>query len=287
VVSRLENELRGALNKIQADEVLKIRTAQYLSVTMNERSQVGLRPPLRLAALCSCVLLFILLGSFSYNFYFTPVAYVDLDINPSIGLTINRYDRVIETSGYNEEGAHVLNEAKIRFKTCNDAMEILLDELISEGYLIRNSHILMTLQAGGNNKESDMLENLNELLASTLTGHHDKVVTELFTVTGDVRISAHQNKVTPAKYLAISELQALDPAITFEVCAESSVAEIKEHIRSHGGNHHMEDKTQSSGDDDKAPNVHDNKSSPSEHSNKYSDNQRGGHHGVGNERNHH
>ena len=45
-----------------------------------------------LAALCSVILLFTVASGFSYNLIFTPTTYVDMDINPSIGLTLNRFD---------------------------------------------------------------------------------------------------------------------------------------------------------------------------------------------------
>ena len=36
--------------------------------------------------------------------YFTPTMEISVDINPSIELGVNRFDRVISVDGYNEDG---------------------------------------------------------------------------------------------------------------------------------------------------------------------------------------
>ena len=104
------NELRSAFDKIQADDALKLRTFRYVNAEIHRRSSAKPRPRLRLAVACSVILILVLFGGFSYNHYFTPVAYVDMDVNPSIGLTLNRFDRVIYTHAYNDDGAVIIME---------------------------------------------------------------------------------------------------------------------------------------------------------------------------------
>lgn len=235
----MKNDLRSAFDKIQAEDALKIRTARYLNMEINKRSQTGTRSRFRLAAVCAAILLFVLVGGYSFNLYFTPTAYVDLDVNPSIGLTLNCFDRVIENYAYNDDGTMILSEVNIRFKKYDEAMRILLDAIISKGYLLEDGLVSVSVQAGGNSG-NDMLEWLEQLIVVSLVEHHANAETDVFTVTDEVRLIAHEHHITPAKYIAILELQAIDPTVTFEGCAGHSIGEIRERIRNHGGNHHID-----------------------------------------------
>jgi hypothetical protein len=234
----MENDLSSALNKIQANNDLKNRTARFLSAEISKRNHVRTRPRLRLAAVCSVLVFFVLIGGFSYNLYFTPVSFVDVDVNPSIGLSLNRFNRVINTHAYNDYGAEILNEANIRFKMYGEAVQILIDVIISNGYLIDDGFVFITVQADSGTTENNLLESLNNIVALSLSSHHTNAQTDIFSITNEVRTNAHQHHVSPAKYLAIIELQSVDPTVTFESCRGHSVGEIRERTRGHGGGHH-------------------------------------------------
>ena len=229
----MENELCRALDKIRAEDDLKDRTARYLHREIDRRSRAGKRARFRLAAVCAVLLLLLLAGGVSYGLYLTPSAYIDVDVNPSIGLTLNRFDRVICTQAYNDDGAVVLRDVNLRFKTYEEAMRILLDTMISKGYLAEDGLLSVSVQAKGGSAENDMIGQLNQIAAASLSAHHANTNTEVIAVTEDVRNAALGHHMTPAKYLAIAELQAVDPAATFEGCADHSISEIREQTRAH------------------------------------------------------
>ena len=254
----MEHELRSAFDKIHADDALKTRTARYLNAEIKKHDHAGARPRFRLAAVCAVILLFVLAGGYSYNLFFTPTTYVDIDINPSIGLTLNRFERVVDVSAFNDDGAVILSEANIRFKKYDEAMRILLDLIISKGYLIEDGLVSVSVQAGGNS-ENDMLEWLNQVIAASLIEHHTNAETDVFIVTTEVRLTAYEHHLTPAKYLAICELQAVDPTATFESCSGHSIVEIRERTRSHGSNHHNEENdSQNTDTEHEQPSVDEN-----------------------------
>jgi hypothetical protein len=294
-VSRLENELRRALDKIYANDALKTRTESFLKSEINKRSQSKVRPSFRLAAVCSAILLFIFMGGFSHNLYFTPVAYVDVDVNPSIGLLLNRFDRVIETHAYNDDGTTILADVNIRFKSYGDATRVLLEAITSKDYLMEDGLITVTVQTGGNIEENNMLERLNQVVSASLSEHPTTVQIEIFPVTSDVRINAHEHHVTPAKFLAISELQAIDPTVTLEECSRHSIGEIRERTRVHGNNHHNEDDYTQETESIKEPtkidnyetNEHHEDSNDNKHSTTQPNNNKGSHYGDGENRNRH
>lgn len=109
------------------------------------------RAPL-VAALAACLAL-VALGIGGVAWASQPYAYVAIDVNPSIELGINRFDRVASTRAYNDDGAQVLEAADVQGETYEQAM-ISIEQAL-QGYLGDTSAIEITIvcddrQAAGN-----------------------------------------------------------------------------------------------------------------------------------------
>ena len=106
---RQENRIGKAFDCVRAGEGLKASTKDFLRKARTRESQRGAgkrlsRPGYRLAlgAACAMAALFLCIGS--YALLWMPVAYVSIDVNPSLELELNRLDRVISGRAYNEDG---------------------------------------------------------------------------------------------------------------------------------------------------------------------------------------
>ncbi len=69
-------------------------------------------PVLRYAALAACLLL-VCLSGFGVHLYRTPASYIYLDINPSVRLDLNCFERVIAVVPLNEDAKTLLSAADI------------------------------------------------------------------------------------------------------------------------------------------------------------------------------
>ena len=82
--------------------------------------QVIKSPLLRYGALAACLLL-VCLSGFGIHLYRTPASYIYLDINPSVRLDLNCFERVIAVVPLNEDAKTLLSAAEITrtdAKTC-------------------------------------------------------------------------------------------------------------------------------------------------------------------------
>ena len=125
----MSRKIWEAFHPIQADDQLKERTARYVKEQMDRRGQrqrfgAGRRP---VYAACACAVLLVLLGG--YRVYFTPTAIISIDINPSVELKINRFDRVIAVDGYNQDGAELAQSLNVLHEEYSQA----LDEIVASG----------------------------------------------------------------------------------------------------------------------------------------------------------
>lgn len=110
----MENKFRSTFDKIYAEEELKEKTADFLNKEIRRRKPAGRIFRQRLIGACAVFAVFLFISGLSY---FTPNAYVDMDVNPSISLTLNRYGRVLEAAPYNDDGAVILRDVDVRHKS--------------------------------------------------------------------------------------------------------------------------------------------------------------------------
>lgn len=141
-----EMRVRDAFARVRAPEAVKGRALaaveaaraaekDALSLVRAEPAPVARRAPRRLAtrlAAAACLVLALLGGAYVA---LTPTAYVGIDVNPSIELAVNRFDRVVGARGVNDDGADVLQGADVMWAGCADALGIIGERLEQEGYL--------------------------------------------------------------------------------------------------------------------------------------------------------
>ena len=75
----------------------------------------------------------------------TPTAFISIDINPSLELGINRFNRIVSIRGYNEDGEELAGSLDIRFMDYDTALVSLLDSQELESYLSPDALITFTV----------------------------------------------------------------------------------------------------------------------------------------------
>lgn len=229
----MDETLRSALDQIKAEQALKDRTAAYLQAQMSRR-QRPVRPAMRLAAALAAIVVLAVSGAVSYGVYAAPAAFIDLDVNPSIELTLNRFGRVLSAQAYNDDGAALLEELPLRHHDYTQAAQELLSAMMEQGYLT-DGLVSVTVQGGA---EDELTAALQNSLSVLLAEHHATAALEVSAVSEEVKTQAHGHHMSPAKYLAVQALQEEDPAVTFEGCADDSLSELREracHDEGHQG----------------------------------------------------
>ena len=116
------DRMKDAFDGVHAEEALKEKTREYLYKKTNGYSKKkvfhhGFRYGLSAVA---CALLIFIGGNW---LYFTPTAEISIDINPSIELSVNRFDRVISVNGYNEDGDILAEQLDIKFADYTEAID--------------------------------------------------------------------------------------------------------------------------------------------------------------------
>ena len=218
----MTERIKAAFDTVHADEDLKERTRDYLarSVYQGKRSSTPLRR--MLPALAACLLLVFCLGG-SW-LYFTPTAYISVDINPSLELGVNRFDRVVSVDAYNEDGANLAETMELRYLDYRDALEQLMNDSSLEAYL--QDGVLSLTVAGESESQCGEIYQAMEACAS---GRRN---VRCHTGSSESIQAAHSYGMSVGKYQAYLALLGLDPDITPEEIQGMSMREIYQLIQS-------------------------------------------------------
>ena len=222
----MNNRIKNAFDKIQAEESLKEHTREFLFQQTNgyqNRHRSFFLQWKRWTVAAACFI-FVLLGAGGFGIYFTPTSAISIDINPSLELEINRFDKVISVTGYNSDGEMLAASLDIRYLNYNDALDLIL-----------------------NNQEILKLLSENEVLSITVTGNNEAQSSQILsdtqaTTASDQNIychegnsheveTAHEAGMSFGKYQAFLQLQELDPSVTTEDGERMTMSEIQHRIR--------------------------------------------------------
>lgn len=219
---------KEAFDNIKAEPQLKDNTYDYLQNEILKRKQKSrlIHFPKFIYAATTCIILFIF-GVKGYLVYFEEISFVTIDVNPSIELSLNRFDRVISVEAYNDEGTKILNSVNVKNKIYNNALEILIkDELLSK-YINNNSYISFTVQSSDTKKESLLLSGVQHCGNNFIVANNQQAYIEYSAVDKELRQQAHHYGISVGKYQAILELQEVNPNATIEEYKNNTIKELK------------------------------------------------------------
>ena len=218
-----EERLLNLLGQVNGEYILEASP-----LIKNKKKRTWVRWCAMAASIC-LVLSGTFFGQQAMDVYAMETSYISIDVNPSIELCLNKYDRVVDVIAYNEEGQRVVDCLDVKNKCYTDALEEILHNEVFCSYMGAESDLTFTIV-------SDKEEELQVGIESCAQGsEHHGTINYSDTKT---RQMAYENHCSVGKYSAYEELVQYDDTVTIEECREMSVHEIHNRInecKSHHG----------------------------------------------------
>ncbi|HHU70445.1 MAG TPA: anti-sigma factor domain-containing protein, partial [Clostridiales bacterium] len=192
VVVEIKNQYVAVLT--DDGTIIKVKNKNY---ALGQVIQLNNESPLisinkKIATFVASVAAIAVLGTGTWA-YASPYSYVNLDINPSIEFTLNRFNRVLKVEATNEDGNYIIEEinmAKLKNEKIEDALSTTVDQISKSGYFNDQDEVGLVITASAKNK------NTAEKLAKDLYETVDK---ELKDKGEEVEIQAYSFKLTNDK----------------------------------------------------------------------------------------
>lgn len=217
----MHDQLKQALDQIHAEEELKRRTEAYVLARTREIQRKRSYSMRRWGMVAACFAV-VLVGVGGYQVYFTPTSAISIDVNPSMEMEINRFDRVIAVQTYGKD-VPWQEMPKLEYLDYASAVEQLLAWDAMEPYLDGDDMLSISVIGDNEQQQNEMLSRIE-----TCTQGHNNVTCHA----GNAELvsDAHEAGLSFGKYQVFLELQALDPSITVEEVQDMTMRQLRERL---------------------------------------------------------
>lgn len=172
----------------------------------------------RISAVAASFIILAMLSTGVYAYY-TPYSYVSVDINPSLELYVNRFDKVIGTHAFNEDGEKLLNASNgLKNKAIDAAMEQILDKAKEQGYLKQDAEnsVMIVVSSNSTKEEADLSSKVSQASTAVLS----KVSSNYEVILEKTKVEQYQKakkgNVSPGKMILAEQFKEVKPEINEE-----------------------------------------------------------------------
>lgn len=222
----MRDKIAQAFDQVQAEEALKTSTREYIRRKTRGYTRTRQIPRyLRLVPVAACLVLAVLAGNW---LYFTPTVEISIDINPSIELGVNRFDRVVTATGYNADGQALLDTLEVQNLDYNDAVEQIINSDTVAALLSGDGIVTIGVIGPDGEQTARVLSDMEACTSRSENMH-------CYHADGDTAEEAHEMGLSCGKYRAYQQLLQVDPAVTPEQVANMTMREIWDRIQALSG----------------------------------------------------
>lgn len=227
-----EDRVRSTFDAIHVSEEVLEATRASISEQRRETAQPAPRQTSafkvirRVVAAAACVIA-VALGAFGASLYLQPAAYVGIDMNPSLELSVNTFGTVIDAQALNEDASSVLKTVSLQNKSYEEALDELLASEALAAYASSDPSIEVSVTAN----DPSLAQRLESESETCLSRHAYKG--SCCQVNMEERQAAHDCGMGVGKYRAAQQLVSLDESISLEECRHMSMREIRDRIEEH------------------------------------------------------
>ncbi len=138
--------MRGIITDINKQKAVMLCSNGSFAEVANKNYRVGQQVTIKsntavkFCAMAACFLLLFISGISGYNLYFTPVSYVYVDINPSLRLDINRFDRVISITPLNSDAENLVASYQVHNSNTVQCIQNIISDCADSGYLTEENN---------------------------------------------------------------------------------------------------------------------------------------------------
>lgn len=199
------------------------------------------RSPWRVAVAAAACLVLAAGALGLWHAYREPVAFIGIDVNPSIELGINRFDVVVEARPLNDDGRALLDQVALTGRPYRQAIDELAASAALAPYVDAGSLVEVSV-ASADATLADRLSTETDAALASLPCDHSCA-----TVEAEVRTQADAAGMGMGRYRATQELLALDSSLTSEDCAAMTMRELRDRISACEGHDAVDDEPSASG----------------------------------------
>lgn len=196
-----------------------------MEVTYNTFAFSSLLKPI---ALVASILVMFLAYSLLYQAP-TPVAvaYVSLDINPSLELAVDKHLRVVKVKSFNDGGTDLMRYHDLAGKDIYEALEILVQAAINQKYIKpqRDNLVVSTVTEGTETIRIDPAR-VEQVISTTISARGMAGEVRVYTVSEELRTMARKKGISTGKFVVYNQVIDSGADISVEEIKQKSIRQV-------------------------------------------------------------
>lgn len=210
IIVQIQNNHAAAL--LEDGRFVRVPNRRY---RLGQRVAMNRTAPMtrKLSAIAAALMLCIGLTGFAGHLFFSPYAYLSIDVNPSLELTLNRFNRVLAVEAVNEDGAEIAGELdlkRVRYAPVGQAVEETVSRLMASEYVQPEdeNYVVIAASTAGGTRGEPLLQAASQ--AARSAAEKQQVTLTVVEVQADTarREEAKAQGTTPGKLAVVEQLMA-------------------------------------------------------------------------------
>jgi len=223
-MNHFDKQIYEAFDAVRAEERLKASALEFIAC--NRRTLFHSNPWIKRFAAVTCMIVLLITG-YGLGLYCTPVSIISVDINPSLELGVNCFDRVITVEGYNEDGVQLAKGLQLKNRTIADAVMTIVGSSTVQRLIRQDAFLSLTVVGDDPVRNANMQAKLADCISHI---ENAECLDTSSSVVGD----AHGCGMSYGKYLAALKLLEINDNYTMADLKNLSMREIRELCGIHG-----------------------------------------------------
>lgn len=267
-IEKMLNNCDGLdMSHVKKDDVLaKAKQEMYFNTNTAENKKKKSSFPLlftkkrfvpMIAGAALALTLFIgMIGLYNENFQT-----VYIDINPSIALKLNRFERVIGVEFLNDDAKTLLSDTKLIGLNAQNALETVIEACDSAGYVKDDSEIYISASSKEEKNAEKLLQKLKGHAESMNKEQNETYAVNTYNAKKGEGKDFEKESLSPAKYKLIHEIIDEDERYELEDLKHKPMNELQK-IKHDLDDDDFDDDDHDDDDDDDRDNEHNNGGKP-------------------------
>ena len=193
---------------------------------------------------------------------------VYIDVNPSVALTLNRFERVIDVEFLNEDAKTLLANTKLIGCNATDALSTVITACNTAGLVQDDSEIYISAVAKQEQKSEKLLEKLKGHAETIRQEENEAYSVNTYNSNKEEKKNSDKESLSPAKYKIIHDILDEDNGYTIDDLRDKKMGElnkIKKRLDDDDHDHDDDDRHENNRDE------HDDDDDRDENDNKHDD----------------
>lgn len=220
------------MSHVKKDDVLaKAKQEMYFNTASAEEQKKKSSFPLlftkkRFIPILAGVALMLTLCIGMIGLYYENFQTIYIDVNPSVALKLNRFERVIGVEYLNEDAKNLLSGTNLVGCNAQDALETVINACNSAGYVQSDSQIYISASAKEEKKAEELLQKLKGHAENMRQEHDETYAVNTYNAKKGEKKDFEKESLSPAKYNVIKEIIEEDDSYKIEDLRDKPMNEL-------------------------------------------------------------